>query len=139
LGVLLIERQHHTGLQEAVSPAQVGLKGRPQRVPMPLGLGHMLAVTPDPGVIHAQDDALQVLVLDGLLDNRMEEFLRVPGAARKDFVVRRPVFLGVALEADGTGQRALAHAAQDAKSQGQGSFQATLLGKNKSPEPGLFQ
>src|SRR5271157_6280141 len=60
-------------------------------------------------------------------------------AARKDFVVRRPVFLGVALEADGAGQRALAHAAQDAKSQGQGSFQAALLGEDKSPEPGLFE
>ena len=137
--VLEIEGQHQTGLEKAVAPAQVGLEGRSQRVPMPLGLGHLLAVAPDPGVIRADDDVFELLLLDGLLQNGMEQGARFPGRAREDFVVRRPVLLRVALKTDSAGDGATAHAAQNAKGQSDGPLAAPFLGEKQVPASRLFQ
>ena len=122
-----------------MSPAQVGLERRSQRIAMPLGLGHVLAVAPDPGVVSANDDPFQFLLLDGLFQNGVEQGARLPHRAREDFVVGRPVLVRIALKADGARERAPAHAAQDAKSQSDGPLEAALLGENKSPTGGLFQ
>ena len=99
---------------------------------MPLGLGHVLAVAPDPGVIGADDDAFELLLLDGLLQNGMEQGARFPGRAREHFVVGRPVLLRVAVKTDGAGDGASAHAAQNAKGQRDGPLEAALLRENKA-------
>jgi hypothetical protein len=106
---------------------------------MPLGLGHLLAVTPDPGVIRADDDVLELLLLDGLLQNGMEQGARFPGRAREHFVVGRPVLLRVALKTDGARDRSAAHAAQNAKGQRDGPLEAAFLRENKAPASGHFQ
>src|ERR1035441_9083930 len=137
--VLAIEWEHQAGLEKAVSPAQVGWEGGSQRVPMPLGLGHALAVAPDPGVIGADDDVLELLLLDGLLQNGMEQGARFPGRAREDFVVGRPVLLRVAVKTDGAGDGAPAHAAQNAKGQRDGPLEAALLREHKAPAGGCSQ
>ena len=93
---------------------------------------HVFAIAPDPRVVDAQDDVVQLLLLDGLLENRMEQGPRLPSGAGKDFVVGRPILLRVALETDGAGQRALAHPAQDAKGQGDGRWRLRSCGKTKS-------
>ena len=106
---------------------------------MPLGLGHVLAVAPDPGVIRADDDVFERLLLDGLLQNGMEQGAGFPGRAREDFVVRRPVLLGVAVKTDGAGDGATAHAAQNAKGQRDGPLAAAFLGEKQVPASRLFQ
>ena len=139
LCVLQIEGEHHTGLEKAVSPTQVRLEGGTQGVAMPLGLGHMLAIAPDPGVVGADDNWFQVVFLDGLFQNRVEQGARLPGGAGENFVVGRPILLGIALETNGAGERTPAHAAQDAKGQGDGSLEAAVLGENKTPAGGLVE
>ena len=139
LGVLLIERQHQAGLEKTVSPAQVGLEGWSQRIAMPLSLGHMFAVAPDPGVVGADDDAFEFLLLDGLLQNRMKQGAWLPGRAGEDLVVGRPIFLGIALKTDGAREGAPAHAAQNAEGQRDGPLQTAFLRENKSPAGRLFQ
>src|ERR1035438_8848273 len=99
---------------------------------MPLGLGHALAVAPDPGVIGADDDVLELLLLEGLLQNGMEQGARFPGRAREDFVVGRPVLLRVAVKTDGARNGAPAHAAQNAKGQRDGPSEAALLWAKRS-------
>src|SRR2546428_9084091 len=97
---------------------------------MPLGVGHMFAIAPDPGVIGTQDDPLQLVVLDGLLQNGIEEGSPFPRRAGEDLVVCRPILLGVAVETDGPSQGALAHPTEDANGQGDGSLETALLGED---------
>ena len=106
---------------------------------MPLGLGHVLAVAPDPRVIRADDDPFEFLLLDGLLQNGMEQGARLPGRTREDFVVRRPVLLRIALETDGARDGASAHATQNAKGQRDGPLEAALLREHKGPALGRCQ
>jgi hypothetical protein len=106
---------------------------------MPLGLGDVLAVAPDARVVGADDDPFQFLLLDGPLQNGMEQGPRLPGRAREDFVVGRPVLLGIARKTDGPGEGAPADAAKDAEGQRDRSLQAALLRENRVPTGGLFQ
>jgi hypothetical protein len=106
---------------------------------MPLGLRHVLAVAPDPGVIRADDDVWELLLLDRLLQNGMEQGARFPGRAREHFVVGRPVLLRVALKTDGAREGAPAHAAQNAKGQRDGPLEAALLREHKGPAGGRSQ
>src|SRR6476660_9712726 len=108
-------------------PAEVGLEGWAQWISMPLGLGHMLAVAPNPGVIGAHDDGRELLLDNGLLEDGIEQGPWFPLGAGENFVVSRPIFLGVARETNGPREGALANPAQDPKSHCQGSLQAALL------------
>jgi len=137
--ILQIEWEAQAALEKAMPPAQVDLEGGSQRVPMPLGLGHVFAGAPNARVVGADNDPLEALLLDGPLQNRMEEGARLPRATGKDLVIGRPVLLGVAVEGDGAGEGASAHAAEDAESQGDGPLQATVLREDAGPAGGLFE
>src|SRR5437773_4507696 len=106
---------------------------------MPLGVGHMFAIAPDPGVIGTQDDPLQLVVLDGLLQNGIEEGSPLPRRAGEDLVVCRPILLGIAVETDGASQGALTDATEDAKGQGEGPIQTALLREDPGPVSGVFK
>ena len=73
-----------------------------------------------------------------MLQNGIEERPRLPRAPRENFVIGGPIFLGIALKTDGTGDRAFAHPTENAKGQREGAFQAAFLGKDKDPEAGVF-
>ena len=85
--VLLIEREHQTGLKKAVAPAEIGLERGPQRISMPLGIGHMLAVAPDPGVICTDDKAREFLLGNSLLEDGIKQSPWFPLRAGEDLVV----------------------------------------------------
>src|SRR5207248_3340753 len=99
----------------------------------------VFAVAPDPGVIDAQDDAFKFLLLDGLLEDGVEQLARLPGRAGEDFVIGRPILLGIALKTDGASQSAFADPAQDAKSQSDGAIEAALLREDRAPGLGRLQ
>jgi len=105
---------------------------------MPLGLGHVLAGPPNSSVIGAHDNGLEMMLLDRLLEDGVKQSSGFPRRAREDFVVGRPIFLRVAMETDGPGDRAFAHPTENAKGQGNGSLLGALLWEDKSPADRFF-
>ena len=106
---------------------------------MPLSKGHMLAHPPNVGVIGAHDNELELVLLDRLLENGVEEGPRFPPTAGEEFVVGRPILLGIAVKTDGSSDGAFADPAHDAKGQGNGPLQGAIPGENRGPAGGLFQ
>ena len=107
---------------------------------MPLGIGHMLALAPDPSVIGTHDNTREFLLGNGLLEDGIKQGPCFPLRAGEDFVIGGPILLGVVVETDGSSHRPFADSAQDAKCQRQGPLQGAVLGEDRGPAGGdLFQ
>lgn len=106
---------------------------------MPLGLGDVFALTPDPGVVDPDDHARKPVLLESVLEEGMEQSAWLPGGAGEDPVIRRPVLGRVTVEADGTGEGAFAEPGENAKSQRHGPLPGAVLGKDEWPSLGEFQ
>ena len=94
---------------------------------MPLGVGHMFARAPDPRVVEADHDPLELMVLDGGFQEGMKERVRFPGRTGEELVVPGPVLLGVALKTDRSSQGAFAHSAQNPKGHSDGPIKGASL------------
>lgn len=128
-----MQRQQQGSLQEAQAQHQIDVKRRRERIALIERLGNRATRFAQPGIVQRHPHQPLRTVRQGSLQNRLEQLLRLPLAARMEEILGTPTPVLAAVGPNDAGQAAAPHTDQGTERLPYGTLKGALLREHTAP------